>query len=180
MDALFHVSLIEYPTMNTTHTTLAALIAAALLVPASALAADVNANLNVKLSIVEDCLFTLSESTLDFGGKINLDDNTETTADIQVTCGAPFKLGFGNGANAQNTQRRMRQGTSTNYVNYQIYKELAHTTVLGNDWATPNVITGTGTPSAPQQTITIYGLVPNQATPALGDYTDTVVMTLQY
>jgi len=180
MDAPFHVSLIEYPTMNTTHTTLAALIASALLVPASALAVDVTSNLNVKLSIVEDCLFTLTESTLDFGGKIDLTTSAEADAGIQINCGAPFKLGFGNGANAQGTQRRMQGGSNAEYVNYQIYKEEARTTVLGMDWATPNVITGTGSPATPQQTVTIYGRVPAQTTPALGDYTDTVIMTLQY
>jgi len=98
-------------------------------------------------------------------------------APITVNCtpGASYQVGFGQGNHDDSGQRRM-QNTNNDYVDYQIYLETGRTTVLGMNWGT-NTIGGTG--SGADQTVNVYGRVPPQ-TAAVGDYTDTVLTTVQY
>jgi len=62
-------------------------------------------------------------------------------------------------------------------LGFQLYSDSAHTQVWGNTIGT-NTVTGTGTGTA--QTLTVYGRVPQQSTPAAGTYTSTITATITF
>jgi spore coat protein U-like protein len=160
-------------------TTITALTLAAGLAAAApvANAATTTANMSVQLTLASSCAIG-SVATLDFGTDTSLAAALAATANIQVTCtsGTPYtvELGAGTGAGATTAVRKMTSGANT--VNYSIYKEVAHTNVLGT--GATDRLSSTGTASA--QTFTAYGLVPIQSTPPIGTYADTVLVTVTY
>ena len=97
----------------------------------------------------------------------------DSTGSVTVTCVSsttPYNVLLGAGAN-YSSARRMASGT--NYVPYELYRDSGRTQVWGETIGT-DTQTGTGT-----STFTVYGRVPNLAY-AAGNYTDTVLVTVDY
>jgi spore coat protein U-like protein len=93
---------------------------------------------------------------------------------VTCTTGTDYDIALDNG---QNASRRMRLGATTNYVDYELYTDVARTNPWPSTVGTPPYsYTGIGA----QDTITVYGRIPGQATPLAGTYTDTVQITLTY
>jgi len=167
--------------MNTPKILLArALAMGALAVPVAALAAaSAPANLNVSLTINTSC--TINNATLTFppqSGSLTSTVDASATITLNCTNGTPYAIWFDQGINVSGFQRRLRTGSS-NYLNYNIYREASRTTVLGPaSGGVNNTIAGIGTGAA--KTETVYGRVPAQAIPTAGTYVDLVKMTVQY
>lgn len=153
--------------------------AAALLLLAApaAQAATASGSFNVQVVIQETCIVTSpSSTTLDFGTQTLLNANVDAQTNISVQCttGTDYDISLDNGLN---TSRRMRQGATANYINYQLYTNSTRTTVWPTTAGTaPYTNLGTGA----AQTITVYGRIPAQTTPPAGTYTDTVAITVTY
>lgn len=107
-----------------------------------------------------------------------LGGNRDQTSRIDVSCpnGATWNVGLNNGANASGTTRRMRSPGGA-YVTYDLYRDSNRAQRWGSTIGT-NTATGTGTGGL--QSLTVYGRVPPQATPAPGVYSDTVTVTLTF
>jgi spore coat protein U-like protein len=120
-----------------------------------------------------------STNTLNFGTQGLLAANTDASATFQVQCtnSTPYNIGLNAGTTAGGTvaTRLMTSGSAT--VGYQMYSNAARTTNWGNTVGT-DTVGGTGNGSA--QTLTVYGRVPVQATPAPATYNDTVTVTVTY
>jgi len=120
-------------------------------------------------------------STMDFGTVFqNLTQNVDSTATITVTCNGGqgangYHVGLGDGLNSTSGQRRL-QGPG-GYLNYGLYRDAQRTSNWGNSNGY-NDVSGTG--NGQPQTLTVYGRVPAQATPGVGTFTDTVVVTISY
>ena len=81
--------------------------------------------------------------------------------------------GIGTGANVSVRQMSLL----TNTLGYKLFRDSGRTQNWGNTVGTDTVAgTGNGT----QQTLTIYGRVPAQTTPAPATYNDTVTVTVTY
>jgi spore coat protein U-like protein len=76
---------------------------------------------------------------------------------------------------ANPAQRKLSQAAQT--ISYGLYLDAGRTAPWGDS---VGVNTATGTGSGLAQTLTVYGRVPAQSTPAPGTYADTVVMTISY
>ncbi len=74
------------------------------------------------------------------------------------------------------TVRKMR-GPASAIINYGLFQNAALTTNFGNTVNT-DTLAGTGVGTA--QTITVYGQVPAQASPAPGSYADVVNVTVTF
>ena len=101
--------------------------------------------------------------------------STDATGSFDVTCttGTSYSIALNSGQNVTGSTRRMRIGSTANYLTYEIYSNSGRTTV----WST--AITGfTGTNSA--QTHIAYARLPSQIAPAPGSYTDTITITVAY
>lgn len=129
----------------------------------------------VAATVVASC--TISAQDLNFGSASALSANRDQSSTLSVTCtnAAPWSVALGNGSNFSTT-RRMRQGATSNYVGYALYRNSGR----GQPWTSGSGNESTGTGSGGSQSLTVYGRVPPQALPAPGTYTDTVVATITF
>lgn len=157
-----------------------ALLAAATLPAAPAFAGTVGTNLATSATVTANC--TVSSSPLAFG---NVDStsasNVDASGGLTITCtnGSAWaaSAGLGAGAGATFPSRKMTAGA--NLINYSIYTTAARATVWGDGTGGTATIGGTGTGSA--QAVTVYGRVPGgQTTVPIGNYVDTVAVTVTY
>jgi len=131
-----------------------------------------------QIIIQADCQI-ISTNTLDFGTQGVLTANVDSTAtfDVQCTNTTTYDLQLNQGTTAGGTigTRKMVNGGAT--VDYMMYRDASRTL----NWGVTNgtdTVAGTGNGLA--QTITIYGRVPAQSTPAAATYTDTVTVTVEF
>ncbi len=99
------------------------------------------------------------------------------TVTVACTKGAPAKVGLGVGGNAQGTTRRMA-GAAAEYLLYELYKDTGHATIWGD-----TADTALDVPAAPNRNprnFTVYGRVAAAQDAAVGNYTDTVVATVNF
>jgi spore coat protein U-like protein len=140
------------------------------------------AQFDVEITITAECIISAAPADLDFGatGVIAADMTGTTTIGVQCTDGTAYEValdaGIGVGATVAN---RLMTGPGAATVTYSLYQDAGHTTVWGDTTGGGgNTVTGTG--NGAQQDLTVYGLVPAQATPGAGDYTDTITVEVTY
>jgi len=117
---------------------------------------------------------------LSFGTKGTLGQATRAIGALSVKCTAAssYRIGLDSGqaASAPNV-RSMRNAATGETVRYAL-----STTLDGPEWgsglAGSSTYDATGTGYA--QNVPIYGRIPEQATPAPGDYTDRVTATIYF
>ena len=157
------------------------LAAGALLAQAnSGQAATDQATFQSRITIQADCQI-LSTNTLDFGTSGIITAAINATADFTVHCTntTAYNVGLDAGTTTGGsvTTRKMVGNSSTATVDYKMFSDSGRTVNWGNTVGT-DTVSGTGNGAA--QTLTIYGQVPNQTTPAPDTYTDTVTVTVTY
>ena len=156
----------------------AALAACFLLPAAGAYALTATSTFTVSVQLNATCLIN-SASALTFLPQGVLSTNVNQTSTIQVTCTntTPYNIGLdaGTGAGATVAVRKMTSGGAT--VNYSLYSDSGYNTVWGNTVST-DTVAGTGNGAA--QNYTVYGRIPAQTTPAPGNYSDTITVTVTY
>ncbi len=152
---------------------------AAIFLPGAASAQTSTSQLKVTLSVQSECKLT-STSDLAFGttGVIQAAISATGTIGVQCTNTTPYNIGLnaGSGTGATVAARKMTSGSGSTIL-YDIYRDSARTLVWG-DTVASNTLAGTGTGAV--QTLTVYGRVPIQNTPAAGTYSDTVTVTVTY
>jgi len=119
-------------------------------------------------------------SDLDFGSNPGIiAANRDYTSAISMKCRSrtPWNVGLNNGQNAVGDTRRMRRGATSNYVNYELYRDSGRGARWGNtiDSETAN---GTGTGST--QAVTVFGRVPAPQSALPGSYSDLITVTVTY
>ena len=148
----------------------------ALLAPANA--TTTTSTFGSTVTITASCQ-VLSPNTLNFGSNGVLVSNVDTTATFTVQCTntTTYNVGLNAGTTTggTTTTRLLNNGGTTNA--YKMYSDSGHTTNWGNTVSTDTVA---GTGNGAQQTLTIYGRIAPQSTPAPATYTDTVTVTVTY
>lgn len=144
---------------------------------AATYAATETGSIAVSAEVAASC--TLSTSPLAFGSYTATDD-LDATTDLSLTCSSgttyDIALDVGTGAGATAAVRVMEDG-SANPLNYALYNDSGRTQTWGTTELT-DTVAGTGTGSA--ETITVYGRVPQGQYQPVGNYTDTVNVTVTY
>lgn len=138
----------------------------------------ITAPLTVTALVQKNC--TISATDLPFPSRGVLTSATTATSTITVKCtnNNAFSVALNGGSVANNVlARRMKHSTAADTVGYQLYQDGGYATVWG-DASGGAPLTGTGTGS--NQTFTVYGRVPAQATPRPGDYKDVVTATITF
>jgi spore coat protein U-like protein len=151
----------------------------ALFCASAAEAAQATANLTVTATVADTCGVT--DAALSFGTIVpTAGTAVPVTGAISVTCslGTSFSVGLGNGANASGAVRRMRLGATSNYLTYEIYKDLLTTTRFGDTGSSDRAAgVGVGLLVTP---IAFFGSVASGQTASVGAYSDSVQITLYY
>jgi spore coat protein U-like protein len=157
----------------------------AAILPALSSAADYSngsktANFDVTMTIVADC--TIAASGINFGQSQGvLATAVSATSNISVTCTntTPYNVGLnaGTGAGSNGTTRYMSgSGANPGGILFNLYQS-AGATPWGNSQGS-DTMAGTGTGAV--QTLTVYGEIPAQATPAPDAYKSTITATVYF
>lgn len=166
----------------------AAVVAASVLASTQADAATATANLTVTATVSSAC--SINSGTLNFGSYDPVVINSSAGVDllasgsVAVQCTllatAVVTLGQGSHANTGSTDavplRRMLNTTSSNYLSYSLYQDVARLVVWGNTAGTGLSYIGTGL-STP---VLVYGTVAKGQNVPSGTYNDTVVATITF
>lgn len=161
------------------------LIAAALL-PALATAAvysngvPKSASFDVSMRIIADCV--ISANGIDFGqtqGVLNQSVTGNSSINVTCTNTTPYNIGLnaGTGTGSSGTTRYLSgTGANTGTVRFNLY-QAPGSGLWGNTQGTDTV---GGTGNGTQQTLTVYGEIPVQATPAPDSYKSTITATVYF
>ena len=140
--------------------------------------ATTTSTFTVQLTITASCTIN-SASTLNFGSQGVLTANVDQTSTIQVQCTntTPYNIGLnaGTATGATVSTRKMTNGANT--INYSLFSDSGRTTNWGNTVGTDTV---SSTGNGASQSVTVFGRVPAQTTPAAATYTDTITVTVTY
>jgi spore coat protein U-like protein len=157
---------------------IAALLVCCFLSVASVWAGTDTDTFDVTLTIQAGCEVT-SPNDLDFGTASFLDTAITAEVQFQIRCSTgtigTISLDDGNGSSGSITTRTMENGTDV--VNYSLYTASNYQFIWG-DGTEGSTVSHTGT--GVQETLTIYGRVPVQATPPPGTYSDRVTITATF
>jgi spore coat protein U-like protein len=154
--------------------TLVLLAATALSQPA--LAGTATTTLGVSLTINAGC--NVSSSPVAFPAQAVLASAVNQSGSVSVTCTntTPYNVGLDKGAGSgASVANRLMTGPASATVAYGLYQDSGHGTNWGNTVGT-DTVSGTGN----AQTLTVYGQVGSQTTPAPGAYADTVNVTVTF
>jgi spore coat protein U-like protein len=145
------------------------------------IAQTASTQLTVTATVSKNC--TITTAPVNFGAYDPVAANATAPLDgigtVTVTCtkGAPAKVGLSVGSNAQGATRRMSGGTAA-YLNYELYKDTGRATVWGD--TTDTALDLVAAPDKNPRTFTIYGRVVQAQDATVGNYTDTVVATVNF
>ena len=134
-----------------------------------------NSTFQVSANIVASC--TITANNLAFGNYTL--GQLDATSTVITTCtnGTSYTIGLDAGTfSGATTITRQMTGPSSSSLKYNLYSDSGRTTTWGN--VSGSWVTGTGTGTA--QTLTIYGRIPaNQPSP-IGNYSDTITVTVTF
>ena len=156
-----------------------AVFGASLAFAGAASAATQNGTLTVQATVADAC--SVADAALTFGA-VNPTAGVAipVTANINVTCtlGTSFTVGLGDGSNVSGGNRRLRRGATTDYLRYELYKDLTMLSRFGDSGASDRAAgIGLGITVTP---VIVYGAIPGSQTAASGSYSDSVQITLYY
>ena len=147
----------------------------------TARAATATANLTVTATVTNNC--TISTTPVAFGSYdpvvANASTDLDSTGTVTVTCtkGAAATVGLDLGSNAAGSTRQLKDGC-TNVLAYELFQDAGRSQVWGD--AGTDLLSAGAAPSKAPRSFTVYGRVTaGQDVPA-GNYTDTVVATVNF
>jgi spore coat protein U-like protein len=135
-------------------------------------------SVTINMNVVTSC--TVSASALNFGtytSSSSSSSDVNTTVSVLCSFGTAYNVGLdvGLGTGATVANRIMKSGS--NLLNYSLYQDAARTVVWGNTNGS-NTLSGTG--SGVTQALTVYGRVFSGQSAALGNYQDTITVTVYF
>jgi spore coat protein U domain-containing protein, fimbrial subunit CupE1/2/3/6 len=137
-----------------------------------AIAQTATDSFQVSITIADNC--TIAADDLDFGSQTSLASLVDADSDITVNCsvGTVYTVSLDQGTNVT---RLMSDGSNT--VDYELYTAALRLVAWGTN---VGVDTVGGIGDGTDQTLTVYGRVPAQATPAPSTYVDSVMATIAF
>lgn len=164
---------------------------ALLAVAAGASASTTTTTFTVSASVLKTC--SVSATNLAFGNYTPGGGQLASTSTVSVLCtnGTTFTAALNAGSTTSGTvaQRLMAESGGSGTLQYNLYTTAAHSTVWGDGTGSSATESGTGAgmANADAQSLTVYGLLPdnatNQAAPVTGAttaYSDTITVTVTY
>ncbi|MCP3715490.1 spore coat U domain-containing protein [Paraburkholderia sp. CNPSo 3281] len=133
---------------------------------------------SVSATIVNNCNITATNVSFATSSVLTNALSAAGSITAQCTNGDAYRIALNGGTSGNVAARQMQRSGGGGVVNYQLYTDSAHTTAWGDGTAGTTMETGTG--SGNQQVISVYGVVPEQTTPAPGSYSDTITATISF
>lgn len=141
-----------------------------------------NANLTVKTNIVSSCTISTTAVVFTDYNPLSASPN-DANGSVVITCtqGSVTPIGLGLGANnpgGTSTARRMTNGT--NFLPYELYKDAGRAS--GEVWGNSGTarLTPAAAPSTGARSFGVFGRIPVGQDQPVGNYSDTVVATVNF
>jgi spore coat protein U-like protein len=120
---------------------------------------------------------SITANALSFGNYSGAVLSANTSLSVTCTNTTPYNVGLSAGTTTGATvTNRMMTGPGGATLKYSLYSNSGHTTNWGN--SSGSWVGGTGNGSA--QTLTVYGQIPANQQSVSGNYTDTIIATVNY
>jgi len=151
----------------------------ALLCAGPALAATATDTFVVSITVANDCTVTVSD--LGFGTVTDLSSGVSGATSGSVTCTgiAPVTVSFDAGTGGTSTLATRQMANGANTIDYNLYRDAAHTEILGDGSVGTFTIDSTSTGGA--DAFNVYGLTAAGQNPKpVGAYTSTITATVSF
>jgi len=137
--------------------------------------ATTTSTFQVTATVASSC--TVTATSLAFGNYTLAQLDGSSTITATCTNGTTYTIGLdaGSFAGATTSTRRMT-GPSAAGLSYSLFSDSGRTTNWGN--VAGSWVSGTGTGAA--QVLTVFGRIPANQTALIGNYTDTVTVTVTF
>jgi len=133
------------------------------------------ATFQVTATVASSC--TVAATNLAFGNYTLAQLDGSSTITATCTNGTTYSIGLDAGTfSGATTSTRRMTGPSASGLSYSLYSDSGRTTNWGN--VTGSWVSGTGTGAA--QTLSVYGRIPASQTASIGNYADTVTVTITF
>lgn len=132
----------------------------------------------VQSTVQKNCTINATDLAFPARGLLNAAVTANSQITVRCTNNNAFSVALNGGSVAGNVlARKMKHTTAADTVNYQLFQDAAYATVWGDaSGGAPRAGVGTGA----NQTFTVYGRVPAQATPRPGTYRDVITATVTF
>ncbi|WP_313436280.1 spore coat U domain-containing protein [Novosphingobium sp.] len=136
--------------------------------------------ITVTLTVQNDCIITAPAAAFGSAPLVGSFNPITRTILIRCSAGTAYTVGLDDGSNASGGVRRMRAGTTANYLQYEIYKTAASTERWGATGtarrasATADANAGVYDSLTSQSYTYRAAILTGQTTPPGGAYTDTI------
>ncbi|WP_308364976.1 MULTISPECIES: spore coat U domain-containing protein [unclassified Microbulbifer] len=150
-----------------------------LLFPTPLLAQTSSTTFTVSITVESDCLITANN--LNFGAVDDLDQSIAGATNGFVTCSAivPVSISFNAGTGGSSTFATRQMANGANTINYNIYRDSAHTEILGDGSGGTFTIDFTSTGGNDQ--FMVFGQTdPGQNPKPIGTYSSTITATITF
>jgi spore coat protein U-like protein len=144
-------------------------------------AGSASANLTVTATVTNNC--SISTAAVAFGAYdpiiANASADLDSTGAVTVTCtrGATATVALDRGSNAAGPARQLKD-TGTNVLAYELFQDAGRSAVWGNAGAA--LLSAGAAPSKAPRTFTVYGRISGGQDVPAGNYSDTVVATVNF
>ncbi|WP_322022100.1 spore coat protein U domain-containing protein [Burkholderia sp. BCC1977] len=128
-------------------------------------------------TVINNCIISATGVAFPAAGVLASALTASGSISARCTNGDAFQIALNGGASGSVAARTM-QRSGGGSVSYQLYQDSGFTKPWGDGSSGTSMATGTGSGFA--QAIAIYGRVPAQATPAPGNYSDTITATISF
>lgn len=149
-------------------------LSAALIAMVPATATQLQTTFQVTSNIPGTCS-AATATELAFGDYDGGQNDQAGTITVTCTTGTAYEVELDNGANYSAPNRRMKHGTA-DYLNYELYSDAGRTTRWGNDDSSDVHMSSDGT----AQSIDVYGRMPAGQSGPIGNYADTITVTVTF
>lgn len=148
------------------------------LVPCTSQASAGTFAYSTNATVVNNCLINATNVAFPATGVLTSAQTATGSISAQCTNGDAFQIALNGGSSSNVAARTMQRSGGGGSVGYQLYRDAGYTQPWGDGTGGTSMATGTGSGLA--QAITVYGRVPAQATPAPGNYSDTITATISF
>lgn len=137
-----------------------------------ATAAPLQTTFRVTASVSGTCS-AATATELAFGNYDGSQNDGISTITVTCSSGTGYEIELNDGANYSAPNRRMKHGAA-DYLNYELFTDAGRTVRWGNDDSSDVHMISDGT----VQNINVYGRMPAGQNSPIGDYADTITVTV--
>ncbi len=132
----------------------------------------------VTATVVNDCLISTTNIVFPDTGSLSAALAAPGSIRAQCTNGDAYRIDLSAGSSGDVAARQMQRAGGGGTIAYQLYTDAGHTSAWGD--GTGGTVRATATGTGNEQAFTVYGVVPAQASPAPGSYSDRITATISF